>query len=67
MRHLYQCSSDQLIQNLKIWLRDATEKVIFDTHMELDMFPIPQVIAVKLIIQKTTQTHIDRKSRAKLY
>ena len=34
MRHLYQCSSDQLSQNLKI---------ILNTHMELDMFPIPQI------------------------
>ena len=43
MRHLYQCSSDQLIQNLKIWLRGATKKVILNTHMELVMFPIPQI------------------------
>ena len=66
MRHLYQCSSDQLSQNLKIWLRDATKNLILNTHIELDMFPIPQfkVIAVEFIIQKTTQTHIDRKSRA---
>ena len=67
MRHLYQCSSDQLSQNLKIWLRDATKKFILNIHMELDMFPILQifkVIALKLIIQKTTQIHIDRKSRA---
>ena len=44
MRHLYQCSSDQLSQNLKIWLRDATQKCILNTHMELDMFPIPQIL-----------------------
>ena len=43
MRHLYQCSSDQLSQNLKIWLRDAAKKFILNTHMELDMFPIPQI------------------------
>ena len=66
MRHLYHCSSDQLSQNLKIWLRDATKKCILNTHMELDcsQFHKFKVIAVKLIIQKTTQTHIDRKSRA---
>ena len=40
---LYQCLSDQLSQNLKIWLRGATKKVNLNTHMELDMFPIPQI------------------------
>ena len=43
MRHLYQCSSDHVSQNLKICLRSATKKVILNTHMELDMFPIPQI------------------------
>ena len=43
MRYLDQFSSDQLIQNLKIWLRDATKKVILNTHMELVMLPIPQI------------------------
>ena len=32
MCHLYQCSSDQLSQNLKIWLRDATKIFILNTH-----------------------------------
>ena len=43
MGHLYQCSSDQLSQNLKIRLRGAVKKVIPNTHMELDMFPILQI------------------------
>ena len=43
MRHLYQCTSDHVNQNLKIWHRSATKKVILNTHMELVMFPIPQI------------------------
>ena len=65
MRHLYQCSSYHVSQNHKIWLRSATKKVILNTHMELDsQFHKFEVITVKLIIQKTTQIHIHRKSRA---
>ena len=69
MRHLYQCSSDQLIQNLKIWLHGATKKGILNTHMELVMFPIPRISSYCREINhtETTQTHIDRKSRAALY
>ena len=58
MRHLYQCSSDQLSQNLKIWLRDATKKVILNTHMELNMFPIPQILSYRREINHT-ENHSD--------
>ena len=58
IRHLYQCSSDHPSPNYKMWVRSATKKVIPNTHMELDMFSIRQIIVVKLIIQRTTQIHI---------
>ena len=57
MRHLY-------LLNLKIWLRDATRKVIPNTHMELDMFPIPQISSYCGEINHT-ENHSDSTSSKK--
>ena len=58
MGNLYQCSYGQLIQNLKIWLRGATKKVILNTHMELVMFLIPQIYSYCREINHT-ENHSD--------
>ena len=42
-RHLYQCSSDHLSSNLKMWVHSAMKIVILNTHLELDMFPIRRI------------------------
>ena len=66
MCHLYQCLSDHPSQNLKMWVRSATKKVILNTHMGLDMFSIRQIEIYCCEINHT-ENHSDphhRKSRA---
>ena len=66
MLHLYQCSSDHSSTNIKIWLRGVAEKVILNTHMELDMFSIRQIQSYCREINHT-ENHSDshhQKNRA---